>query len=100
MPKYQINITEIAEQDLFETVEYIALDNLPAVLQLADEIEQNILRLEDFPLLGVIPKNRRLAIRGYRILIVSDYLVFYVIDGETIEVRRILSGKRNYTKLF
>lgn len=69
-------------------------------LQLADEIEQSILRLEDFPLLGVIPKNRRLAIKGYRILIASDYLVFYVIDHETVDIRRILSGKRNYIKLF
>lgn len=99
MPKYQINITEIAEQDLFDTVEYIALDNPSAALQLADEIEQSILRLENFPLLGVIPKNRRLARKGYRILIVDDYLVFYVIDGETVEIRRIFSGKRNYIKL-
>ena len=52
MPKYQINITEIAEQDLFETVEYIALDNLPAVLQLADEIEQNILRVRRLSAFG------------------------------------------------
>lgn len=99
MPKVQINITEIAEQDLFETVEYIATDNPSAALQLADEFEQSILRLADFPLMGAIPKNRRLAVKGYRILIVSDYLVFYVIDGETVEIRRIISGKRNYIKL-
>lgn len=99
MPKFQINITEIAQQDLFDMLEYIAEDNPAAVLHLTDEIEQSILRLEDFPLLGVIPKNRRLAIKGYRILIVDDYLVFYVVDGETVEIRRILSGKRNYIRL-
>lgn len=99
MPKHQIKITEIAQQDLFEMVEYIAADSPSAALRLMDEVEQCILQLEDFPMLGVLPKNRRLAMKGYRILIVDDYLVFYDVDAEIIEVRRILLGKRNYIKL-
>jgi addiction module RelE/StbE family toxin len=97
MPKHLINITEAAEQDLAEIVEYISNDNPAAALKLAENIEQNILQLEDFPLIGVTPKNRRLTRKGYRILVVDSYLVFYVlVDNETVEIRRIISGKRDY----
>lgn len=47
--------------------------------------------------MGVVPQNRRLTKKGYRILIVDNYLVFYVLlDNETVEIRRIISGKRDY----
>ncbi|SFR08126.1 type II toxin-antitoxin system RelE/ParE family toxin [Desulfoscipio geothermicus] len=80
MPKHLISITEAAEQDLAEIVDYISNDNPAAALKLAENIEQSILQLEDFPLIGAIPKNRRLTRQGYRILIVDSYLVFYVSD--------------------
>ncbi|SFH14668.1 addiction module toxin, RelE/StbE family [Desulfotomaculum arcticum] len=97
MSNYLISITEAAEQDLAEIVDYIANDNPAAALKLAEKIEQSILQLEDFPLIGAIPKNRRLTRQGYRILIVDIYLVFYVLlNNETVEIRRIISGKRDY----
>ena len=49
----------------------------------------------------VTPKNQRLARQGYRMLIVDSYLIFYVLlDNETLEIRRIISGKREYKFLF
>ena len=42
-------------------------------------------------------KDRRLTRQGYRILIVDSYLVFYVfLNNEMVEIRRIISGKRDY----
>jgi addiction module RelE/StbE family toxin len=97
MPKHPISITEAAGQDLVEIVDYIANDNPAAALKLAENIEQGILQLEDFPLIGATPKNRRLTRQGYRILIVDSYLVFCVLlENETVEIRRIISGKRDY----
>lgn len=85
MPKYLINITEAAEKELIDA------------LKVADEIEESIAQLEDFPLSGATPKNRRLARQGYRMLVVGSYLVFYVVlEDETVEIRRILSGSREY----
>jgi toxin ParE1/3/4 len=99
--KYQINLTEAAEQDLTEIVDYIVDENPAAALKMAIRIEKNILKLENFPLIGVVPQIRRLARKGYRILIVDDYPVFYIIaDNKIIEIRRILSGKGDYQFLF
>jgi len=100
MPKYQINITAAAEQDLAQIVDYIANDNPTAALKLAEEIERSIIQLEGFPLIGAIPKNQRLTRQGYRVLIVDSYLVFYVpLNNGTVEIRRIISGKRDYNFL-
>jgi addiction module RelE/StbE family toxin len=99
--KYQIDLTEAAEQDLTEIVDYIADENPAAALKVVIRIEKNILKLENFPLIGVVPRIRRLARKGYRILIVDDYLVFYaIVNSEMIEIRRVLSGKRDYQFLF
>jgi toxin ParE1/3/4 len=46
--------------------------------------------------LGSVPKDERLQRLGYRMLIVSKYLVFYVIKGEVVQIRRILHGSRQY----
>jgi toxin ParE1/3/4 len=98
--KYQINLTEAAEQDLTEIADYIAGESPSAALRLFVRTEKNILKLENFPLIGVVPRIRRLARKGYRILIVDDYLIVYIINNEIIEMRRILSGKRDYQFLF
>jgi toxin ParE1/3/4 len=97
MLKCQINITKAAEEDLAGIIEYIASDNPAAALKFADEIQECILRLEDFPLSGTTPKNRRLARLGYRMIIFGNYLVFYTpLNNEAVEIRRIISSKRDY----
>lgn len=98
MPKCQINITKAAEDDLAGIIEYIANDNPAAALKLADEIQENNIRLKDFPLRGATPKNRRLARLGYRMIIVGNYLIFY--NNEAAEIRRIFSSQRDYQFLF
>ena len=40
-----------------------------------------------------------LAAKGYRYLIVENYLVFYTISGQTVQIQRILYGRRNYQNI-
>lgn len=94
--KYSIEYLPIAEKDLTEIIEYVTLDSPQSALNLLDEIDNTILKLEDFPYIGKIPKDSRLQLLNYRILIVSSYLVFYVVKDDIVEIRRILHGKRNY----
>lgn len=97
MPKYPISITKAAEQDLAAIIEYITNNNPAAALRLAEEIDQNILKLEEFPRIGTPPKNRRLSRLGYSMLIIDSCLVFYVLlEDDTVEIRRIISSRRDY----
>ena len=45
------------------------------------------------------PKDLALAAKGYRYLAVKNYLVFYVVSGDTVQIRRILYGHRDYLSL-
>lgn len=94
--KYQIEYLPIAEKDLSEIIGYIQLDSPQSALSLLDEFDEKILLLEDFPYLGKVPKDPRLQYLSYRVLVVSSYLVFYVVKSEIVEIRRILHGRRKY----
>jgi len=80
-------------EDIFD---YIAKDRSTATVSLLDKLDQTISQLADHPELGVVPKDDRLKRRGYRMLIIENYLVFYVIKFETIQIRRIIHGARKY----
>jgi toxin ParE1/3/4 len=93
---HKIRYLSTAEQDITEIIDYIAKDNPDAALKLIDKINVSIRRLKNFPEIGVVPKDSRLKNLGYHILVVDNYLIFYVILKEYIEIRRILHGKRKF----
>ena len=94
--KYMLAYLPIAEKDLTEIIEYVELDSPQSTLNLLDEIDGTISKLEDFSYIGKIPKDARLQYLNYRILIINSYLVFYVVKDNIVEIRRILHGKRKY----
>jgi addiction module RelE/StbE family toxin len=97
--KYRIEYLPIAQKDLTEIIEYIQNDNPGAALNLLDQIDETVSKLEDLPLMGQVPKDRRLEYLGYRMLIIGNYLIFYVVKDNYVEIRRILHGKRKYSFL-
>ncbi len=93
---FEIDYLPIARQDLEEILAYIMKDNKDAALGLLDEIDEKISQLARFPYLGVVPKDELLEKLGYRMLIIRQYLVFYVIKDNIVEIRRLLHGHRRY----
>jgi plasmid stabilization system protein ParE len=49
--------------------------------------------------MGVVSKDIRLISLNYRMLVIENYLVFYIIKDDVVEIRRILHGKRKYSFL-
>ena len=97
--KYSIRFLQVAEDDLAEVITYIAADRPSAAEALATKIERNIRLLSDNPHLGQSPKEEELVKLGYRYLVVENYLVFYIIERQTIYIHRILHGARDYLRL-
>ena len=97
--KYRIEYLPIAEQDITEIVEYIMLDDPTTALSMLNKFDEAISILEYFPFSGSTPNDIRLQALNYRMLMVESYIVFYVVLDKTIEVRRILHGKRKYNFL-
>jgi len=98
--KYQLAYAPTADTDLDELFAYIAheLQEPDTAYNLIERIEASILKLQYFPYKAPIARDPLLASKGYRMLTVENFAVFYLVDDEkkAISIRRIVYGKRNF----
>ena len=99
MENYKIKIFPRAKQDMEEVIDYLNTLSTDVALKYYDLLVEEIAGLSQMPERCPRPKDLALAARGYRYLIVKNYLVFYVIAGDTVQIRRILYARRNYKGL-
>ena len=99
MKEYNIKIFSEAENDLSEIVDYLATLSEQAALKYYDLIIEKIGTLKTMPERRPLVKDTRLRLRGYRTLPVKNYIVFYIINGKTVEIHRILYARRQYEAL-
>ena len=99
MGKYNIKIYSVAKKDLLDIIDYINTLSTTASIKQYDSIVERIGSLAQMPERCALAKDNNLRLRGYRVLVVDNYLVFFVIIGNTVEIRRIIYGKRNYSWL-
>jgi addiction module RelE/StbE family toxin len=93
----------MAEEDLDGIFDYIAntLEAPVAANRLMIKIEKAIQGLKDAPRIGSKCRDETLNKKGYRKLIINNYIAFYLIDDKdrTVTIMRIIYGRRNYTAL-
>ncbi len=105
MPKnnYDLKFTTKASEDLEDIYIYISekLFAEAAANDLLKKIEYSIKRLKDFPYSYNFVLDEPLKAKGYRKLIVENYIVFYLVNeiDKQIIIMRILYGARNYRGL-
>ena len=96
MPKkYSIKLLPSARRDLFEIAAYISTDSKRTAIKYINKVQSKLKSLSSHPDIGRIPKDEYLKKKGYRILVIDNYLVFYVIKKSSVNIRRILHGSRD-----
>lgn len=93
--KHIVRYLPVAIDDLVSIFDWIALDSTANAAAFIDKLDQRIGNLKTHPFLGHIPKDDKLKIFGYRVLVIESYLVFYIVHGKTVEIHRIVHGSRN-----
>jgi len=98
---YHYEFSPLAENDLDEIFEYISLDlSAPkAALGLIDAIQAAVEDVCIFPFSRPLLKNKMLREKGYRLLVVKNFNLFYVVEGNIVIIRRVMHGSRNYESL-
>ena len=99
METYKVKIYPAAKQDLLEIIDYLNTLSREAALRYYDLLTEEIASLSTMPERYPRPKDLALAAKGYLYLAVKNYLVFYVVSGDTVQIRRILYGRRDYLSL-
>lgn len=100
MKRRRVVYLPAAQRDLLEAFEYVRKDSPAAAKAWLQRVDKALGRLAAFPRSGSLPRDPRLAARGYRIVVIKEHLAFYVVLAQTIEVRRIVHGRRRYQFLF
>lgn len=98
---YRLDISQSFEDDLDSSLDYIShKPHSPvAAKSLLRSTEEKLKLIHDNPQLYPLYHDECLAKRGYRCAVVSNFLVFYVIDDNkhTIHIVRFLYGGQNIT---
>jgi len=98
---YKITYLPIAQKDLWDITVYI-LDNLKspkAATVFIDTLDKSILRLRQYPYSCKLYQPQEPLESEYRFLPVKNYLVFFVVTENTVEIHRIVYVKMNLEKL-
>ena len=100
---YRIERTDKANDQIHDIVMYRVelTGRMEAGLALLELLEKSINRLSEFPEMGAPPRYAALRARGYRVLIVDRFLVFYKVERESklVMVYAVVDGRRDYLNL-
>jgi plasmid stabilization system protein ParE len=99
MDKYKIRIFTHTKTDLKDIISYLNTLSPQAATRYYDMIIEKIGSLSEKPERCPFVRDVALKAKGYRYLIVESYVVFFVIQSDTVQIRRIIYGKRNYESL-
>lgn len=99
MEKHKITFLQTALDDLEEIVLYISKDSKQSAIEMHDKIIQIANKLESFPKLGIQVPDKKMSARGFRMIAVEKYLLFYKVYPGEVCVLRVLHGARDYSIL-
>ena len=96
MKRLRVVYLRKAQQDLLEAYSYIETDSPAEAANWLNRVDWSLGRLSRFPESGTTPNDDRLAVMGYRVVVIGEYLAFYLIRRNRVEIRRVLHGRRRY----
>lgn len=98
---YRIRYLPIAQKDLQDIVLYILenLKSLKAAMDFIDSLDESILRLKQYPYSCKLYQLKEPLELEYRFLSVKNYLVFYIVTENTVEIHRIIYAKMDIEKV-
>ena len=96
---YKVLIYPSAENDLIEIKEYFLNKLKISPNNLFQKFYKSIDTLENNPYLFPLLKDSFLNQLGYRLIPIDNFLLFYIIDNDIVQIHRFLYGRRNYLSI-
>ena len=90
----------IARDDLVEAVEYLTevLDAPTAAADLLNELDDTVKRIAEFPYAHELYRTDRPMKGEVRRVSVKNFVLYYAVFSDYIEIRRFLHGRRDRSK--
>jgi toxin ParE1/3/4 len=98
---YKLTYLPLAKKDLLDISDYISehLKAPKAAMDLIDTLDDSISRLQRFPNSCRIYQPLEPLETEYRVLPVKNYLVFYTVKDDEVEIHRVIYSMRDMGNL-
>lgn len=99
--QYKLQYLPLFWDDLNAALRYIrdVLKSSQAAELLLDDVEEAVLQLQFLPEAAPLYKEKRQRLHPYRWIAVKNYLIFFVVIDEVVEVRRFIYNARDIPRL-
>jgi toxin ParE1/3/4 len=87
-----LRITALASRDLEEISDYFLEQSVDAGDRFVEQFGQKCQHIARFPLIGKSYGQIRPGLRG---VLLMDYIIFYSVSDDAVDILRIVSGYRN-----
>ncbi len=101
MIKFEVRITQPAEDDLEEIYDFISLNqSFISANKLLNLLLDKVISLEEFALRGLVPPELSgLGVHKFRQIFLSSYRIIYSVEETTIYIHIIADSRQNMQAL-
>jgi toxin ParE1/3/4 len=96
---YQVLIFPLAEADLADTKDYFENVLKTSSTRIFEKLIETVDHLEENPMIYPLAKDITLREKGYRFVPIDNFLLFFVVIGHQVQIRRFLYGGRKFNSL-
>ena len=97
--KYEVVVTPSTQRDLTEIKSYFTNVLKTSSNSIFEKFLEQVKILKVHPFTYKVHQDPLLKLVGYRIIPIDNYLMFYVIKSNIVQIHRVLYAKRNYLQL-
>ena len=97
--KNEVVVTPSAQKDLTEIKSYFTDVLKTSSNSIFEKFLEQVKILKVHPFTYKVHQDPLLKLVGYRIIPIDNYLMFYVIKSNIVQIHRVLYAKRNYLQL-
>ena len=94
--KYHVKMTQSAENDLNEIIDFIAQNNPRTAILIMEKIIDKIKTLDHFPYRGgYVPELLIKNVKDYRQITEKPWKIYFKVDDNIVNVLAIIDSRRN-----
>ena len=96
MKRYKVRVLPAAQKDEKQILRFLAAVSTETARLYQKLFAEGFRSLAEFPMRCPPARDAYMAERGYRYLLVRNYLVFFLVSGDTVQITHIVDGRSDY----
>lgn len=96
MQRYKVRVLPAAQKNVREILRFLAALSGDTARLYQELFAAAFRSLSEMPMRHPPARDAYMAEKGYRFLVVRNYLVFFLVSGDTVQITHIIDGRSDY----